>query len=163
MERVDTDGYFHTYTKDTKDLYTWESGYIRTAYATPGDLLEYYTNVYFRDNGNPVGIIGDYSHAKVLWSALEDNILYRDWTPAHPIFLYHTEEDEVVPVSNMRKCLEAWSGSDMVKAAIYKGGTSSHVNYGSVYYMLHCGEGISAILDNKVDDYSFQRIINGTF
>ena len=161
MNRLDTDGYFHIYTKDTKDLYTWEPGYIKTAYAEPSELLEYETYVYFRDKGNPVGINGDYTHAKILWSALEDNILYRDWTPSHPIFLYHTQEDEVVVVQNFNNCLKAWEGSKYVKGAIYDGSTYTHVNYGSVFFMRHCGEGISAILNGKEGDYPFRRVIDG--
>ena len=160
MQRLATDGYYHTYAKDTKDLYTWESGYIKTAFASPGDMLEYYTNVYFRDNGKTDGITGDYTHVKLLKSALEDNILYRDWKPAHPIFLYHTEEDEVVVFQNYRNCLDAWKGSKYVHGRVYKGTTHTHVNYGSVFYMMHCGAGISAILSGRADSYPFEDTIS---
>ena len=155
------DGYFHPYTKDTKDKFKWESGYIRTAKTDTYQLLEYYTYIYFRDNGKPINVIGDYTAAKELWGALEDNVLYRDWTPSHPIFLYHTEEDEVVVIDNYWNCLEAWKGSDMVKGTIYKGATETHVSYGSYFFMYHCGEGISAIFDGKAGDYEFSRIDKG--
>ena len=163
MYRKDKDGYFHPYTKDNKDEYKWESGYIRTAYTETPSMLEYFTVFYFRDKGKPLGVGSDkdYVHTKVLWDALKDNVLYLDWTPAHPIFLYHTEEDEVVVVDNYRNCIKEWEGSKYVKGAIYKGSTYTHVNYGSVFFMRHCGEGISAILDGKVDDYDFNTIIHG--
>jgi hypothetical protein len=122
-------------------------------------MLEYDTNVYFRDNGKTDGITGDYTHVKLFKSALEDNILYRDWKPAHPIFLYHTEEDEVVVFQNYRNCLDAWKGSEYVHGRIYKGTTHTHVNYGSVFYMMHCGVGISAILDGKAGNFPFEHTI----
>ena len=153
---------FYPYRNDTKDVYKWEPGYIRTARAKTVDLLEYYATFYFRDNIRREDVSGNnYTAAKVLWAALEDNVLYRDWTPAHPLFLYHTEEDEVVVVENYRNCIKAWEGSNMVKGTIYKGRTYTHVSYGSYFFMIHCGEGIKAILDGKVDKYPFNRIDYG--
>ena len=160
MERKEQNkGYFYPYRKDTKDKYNWAAGYIGTARANTHDLLEYYTNFYLWDGG--VSVNGDYTAAKALYAALEDNILDRNWNPAHPIFLYHTEEDEVVVVDNYHKCMNAWKDSNMVKGTIYKGSTKTHVSYGSYFYMLHCGEGIKAIFDNKVDTYPHSRIDRG--
>ena len=160
MERKDKkDEYFYPYRKDTKDKHEWADGYIKTARANTHDLLEYYTNSYFWTGG--VGINGDYTAAKALYAALEDNILYRNWNPAHPIFLYHTEDDEVVVIDNYHNCMKAWKDSNMVKGTIYKGNTKTHVSYGSYFYMLHCGEGIKAIFDNKVDKYPHSRIDRG--
>ena len=142
-------------------MFKWEPGYTRTSRTDTGNLLEYYTHIYFRDNGKPFNVSGDYTAAETFWKALEDNILYRDWTPAHPIFLYHTEEDEVVVVDNYRNCLNKWKGSDMVKGTIYKGRTETHVSYGSYFFMFHCGEGIKAIFNNESHKYPFERIDRG--
>lgn len=98
-----------------------------------------------------------------LEKALNDNVLWKNWTPEHPIFLYHTEEDEVVVVENFRNCLKAWEGSDMVKGAIYKGRTHTHVNYGKVFFMRTCSEGIKAIFNNEAHEYEFERIKTGTW
>ena len=162
MERKEKGtGYFHDYTKETKDMYKWESGYIKTARAHTAQLLDYDAHQYFLWGGRPQYLTGDYKATKALIQALEDNVLYRDWTPAHPIFLYHTEDDEVVVIDNYWQCLKAWEGSDMVKAAIYKGATETHVSYGSYFYLFHCGQGIKAILDGKADEYPFSRTVTG--
>lgn len=160
MHRLATDGLFHPYRKDTKDKWEWEDGYIRTAWARTTDVLQDDCLTYFQFYRKPKSE-ERFEAMKTLEAALKDNVLHLDWTPAHPIFLYHTEEDEVVVVENYRNCLKAWEGSDMVKGAIYNGTTETHVSYGSVFFMLHCGEGIKAIFDNKVDDYEFDRVITG--
>ena len=64
-------------------------------------------------------------------------------------------------MENYRNCLKAWEGSDMVKGIIYKGATETHVNYGSYFFMVHCGDGIRAIFSDDVDDYEFDDIDNG--
>ena len=163
MYRMTKEGHYLRYTADIGELIEWEPGYIKTAYAELDEMLEEHTYEYFRDNGNSEKINSspnNYTHAKLLRSALEDNILYRDWKPAHPIFLYHTEEDEVVVFQNYRNCLDAWKGSKYVHGRIYKGITHTHVNYGSVFYMMHCGAGISAILNGMADSYPFEGEIN---
>ena len=159
MYRMTKEGHYLRYIADRGELIEWEPGYIMTAYAELDEMLEERTYEYFRDNGNSEKINSspnNYTHAKLLKSALEDNILYRDWKPAHPIFLYHTEEDEVVVFQNYRNCLDAWKGSKYVHGRIYKGITHTHVNYGSVFYMMHCGAGISAILNGRADSYPFE-------
>ena len=165
MERLEKDtDYYHKYTSDSKDDYEWEPGYIRTAWAPISGILDNDAFLYIMHGGKPHLLPNkDYTKVKDLIQALEDNVLYRDWTPAHPIFLYHTREDEVVVVDNYEKCLEAWSGSDMVKGTIYIGRTETHVSYGSYFYIAHCGEGIRAIFDGKVGDYSFNRNLYGDF
>ena len=161
MYHSDTDGTFHSYRKDITNV-TWKPGYIKTAYARTLDLLtrdcfDYFLHgdIYRIDANKRAPIVQ-------LEKALNDNVLWKNWTPEHPIFLYHTEEDEVVVVENFRNCLEAWKGSDMVKGAIYKGRTHTHVNYGKVFFMRTCSEGIKAIFNNKADKYDFERIKEGT-
>lgn len=160
MQRLATDGLFHPYRKDTKDKWEWEDGYIRTAWARTTDVLLDDCIEYFQFGRTPE-TKERLEAMKAIEGALKDNVLYRDWTPAHPIFLYHTEEDEVVVVENYRNCLKAWEGSDMVKGTIYKGATETHVSYGSYFFLYHCGDGIRAILSDSVDDYEFDRIQHG--
>ena len=160
MQRLATDGLFHPYRSNTKDTWEWEDGYIRTGWARAVDILQDDCLNFFQFKRAPK--TNERGKAmEALEASLEDNVLYRDWTPAHPIFLYHTEEDEVVVVENYRNCLKAWEGSDMVKGTIYKGATETHVSYGSYFFMFHCGEGISAILGNKVDEFPFDRVDKG--
>lgn len=148
---------FHTYTSENKDLYEWESGYIRTAYAHVGSVMDYDTHMYFKYDGKPQFLNGDYTATKALIEALNDNALYRDWTPSHPIFLFHNYHDEVVVINNYHKCLEAWEDSDKVKGIIYNGPTQTHVSHGKIFFMLHCGEGIKAIFDNTYKEYKFNE------
>ena len=162
MYHADSDDCFHSYRKDITNV-TWKPGYIKTAYARTIDLLTNDCYMYFL-HGDIYRIDANKRAPIVqLEKALNDNVLWKNWTPEHPIFLYHTEEDEVVVVENFRNCLKAWEGSDMVKGAIYKGRTHTHVNYGKVFFMRTCSEGIKAIFNNKADKYDFERIKEGTW
>ena len=163
MYHADTDGCFHSYRKDITNV-KWKPGYIKTAYARAYDLLTKDCYMYFL-HGDIYRLDDANNRAPILQleKALNDNVLWKNWTPEHPIFLYHTEEDEVVVVENFRNCLKAWEGSDMVKGAIYKGRTHTHVNYGKVFFMRTCSEGIKAIFNNKADKYEFERIKTGTW
>ena len=162
MWHADTDGHFHPYRKNITNV-KWKSGYIKTAYARTLDLLTNDCYMYFL-HGDIYRIDANKRAPIVqLEKALNDNVLWKNWTPEHPIFLYHTEEDEVVVVENFRNCLKAWEGSDMVKGAIYKGRTHTHVNYGKVFFMRTCSEGIKAIFNNKAHEYDFERIKTGTW
>ena len=49
----------------------------------------------------------------------------------------------------------------MVKGAIYKGSTHTHVNYGKVFFMRNCTEGIAAIFTESEAKYPFRREITG--
>lgn len=165
MYRSDTDGNFWPYRSDTKNHegkdISWESGYIKTAYANFYDMMNKDCWMYFLHGRH---FSPDTNVRKALYAlekALNDNVLHSNWTPEHPIFLYHTNEDEVVVVENFNNCLSAWEGSSMVKGAIYKGRTHTHVNYGKVFLMKHCTEGINAIFDGKADKYPFRREITG--
>ena len=148
---------FKLYGEDTKNKYQWESGYIRTAYVKTSDILRPEVIEWFKGHKTD----SNNEKCEALNAALNDNVLHNDWEPNHPIFLFHTEEDEVVVSENYKNCLNAWEGSDMVKGAIYKGSTYTHVSYGKYFFMYHCGEGIKAILDGKTGDYGFDRIVNG--
>ena len=163
MYHADSDGHFYPYRKDAP-VKSWKSGYIKTAYAKTLDLLTKDCYMYFL-HGDIYRLDDTNNRAPILQleKALNDNVLWKNWTPEHPIFLYHTEEDEVVVVENFRNCLKAWEGSDMVKGAIYKGRTHTHVNYGKVFFMRTCSEGIKAIFNNKADEYAFERIKTGTW
>ena len=163
MYHADSDGHFYPYRKDAP-VKSWKSGYIKTAYAKTLDLLTKDCYMYFL-HGDIYRLDDTNNRAPILQleKALNDNVLWKNWTPEHPIFLYHTEEDEVVVVENFRNCLKAWEGSDMVKGAIYKGRTHTHVNYGKVFFMRTCSEGIKAIFNNKADKYEFERIKTGTW
>ena len=51
------------YTKETKDMYKWESGYIKTARAHTAQLLDYDAHQYFLWGGRPQYLTGDYKTA----------------------------------------------------------------------------------------------------
>jgi hypothetical protein len=160
MYRLTKKDGFQPYRKDTKEKYDWESGLIRTAYAKTSDILKPEVINYFKDNTLPEDEEKQ-SAMKALNEALNDNVLHTDWLPAHPIFLYHTNADEVVTIDNYNACIKKWTGSDMVKGIRYNGTTETHVSYGSYFFMMHEGQGIKAIFDGTTNKYGLDQVDNG--
>lgn len=94
---------------------------------------------------------------EALLNASRDNKLckVRGWTPKLPTILYHSVDDEVVPIDNYRSCLDTWVGSPYVKGVKFAGRTRYHVAYGKVFYMVHCAQGIKAILNDTYGSWDF--------
>ena len=160
MWHLADDDKFHPYRKDTYQSYDWESGLIRTAYVKTSDILRPEVISFFKDD-----IMPESKERKealtTLKAALNDNVLYNNWEPAHPCLMYHTEADEVVTIENYTECLKHWEGSSYVKGTRYRGTTETHVSYGSYFFMRQDGYGIAAILNGETDKYKFDDVASG--
>lgn len=152
MYRKADKGQFFPYRKDTQGTHSWASGQM-SSYAKTSDLLRPEIIEWF--NGN--GPAESKDKFEALSSALKGNVLHHGWAPQHPIFIVHSQGDEVVPIQNYDACLNAWKGSSKVKGIRYKGVTQSHVNFGSYYYMIHAGMATVAIFSNTTDVHFFDR------
>ena len=160
--RSDTEGTFHPYRQDTKDAHNWDTAYGKTSFANTSDILKEDAYIFFNEGRLPES--KDRQEAmKAIEAALKDNVLHSDWTPAHPIFLYHSIHDEVVTIENYTECLKSWAGSSKVKGTRYNGNTKYHVNYGKIFYNTHMDRGILDIINGKVDRHEFDRTQNGIY
>ena len=143
---------FYPYRKDTEDNYKWESG-NKTSYAKTSDVIRPEVINWMIGKQDPA----HKDKMEALVGALNDNVLYNNWTPATSTFLFHTPGDEVVPFVNYENCLAAWKGSENVKAFRSIGFTQTHVSYGKLFYANHISTGIRAIFNGKESDYEFEQ------
>lgn len=154
MYRKASDDKFYPYRKDTKDKHKWESGY-GTSYAKTSDILR--PEIINSFNGKTDAIYKEKIEA--LTAALNDNVLYKNWNPKHPIFVIHSTGDEVVPFVNYTNCLDAWENTSKhyVAGIRYAGATQSHVAFGKYFYLFHEGMAIVAIFTNTISLHMFDR------
>lgn len=149
---------FYPYCKDTKDSLEWETSLIKTSYAKTSDLLLPEVIDWFSGKKDPA----HKNKMEALEKALQDNVLHNGWKPLSYIYLYHTIEDEVVPIVNYINCLEAWKGSpseQYVKGKRRKGATQTHVNYGSLFFLSDLGDAIGQLFNDDCDEDEFDETI----
>ena len=149
---------FYPYRKDTKDIYTWESG-NKTSYAVLSDCLRPEVINWMKGEKDPA----HKDKMEAFIGALNDNALYNNWSPAKPIILFHTKDDEVVPIENYTNCLNSWENSPNVKGVRYVGFTKYHVAYGTVFFLQHEGWGVSSILGGDLKDFQFDKMVVGVY
>ena len=80
--------------------------------------------------------------------ALEKNNLTQGWLPQHPIFVFHSEADEVVPFVNYQNAELAFSQTGYFRGIILKDSSATHKNSGSMFYLVKEGSYFKSILSN---------------
>lgn len=96
-----------------------------------------------------------------LYKALEMNVLHKDWTPSHPMFVVHSQEDEVVPFANYEVCRDISAWNSKFKGIQYAGRTQSHVNFGKYFFMLHSGMATVALFSGTTAVHMHDRVDYG--
>lgn len=149
---------FYPYRGDVKtdNKNKWATG-NKTSYAKTSDIMRPELINWMKGVQDPA----HKDKMEALVAALNDNVLYTNWTPATSTFLFHTPGDEVVPIVNYENCLAAWKGSDKVKAFRCEGVTQTHVAYGEMFYIHDISKGLRAIFGNNVDKYKFEQTLGG--
>ena len=146
----DSDKGFYPYRSNNKDKYVWKSGNM-TSYALITDCLRPEFIDYI--NGNEASAHKEKMEALI--AALNDNVLHNDWSPDHPIILYHSAADEVVPLDNYLECLNVWKNNPNVMGTRYYGISHTHVAYGKIFYLFHDGPGLNAVASGDFQGYEF--------
>ena len=95
--------------------------------------------------------------AQDLHLALEHNNLTLDWESAHPVCLYHSTGDEVVPFQNYQ-CVSSWLGQQVYFYPSTRNGT--HYSTGLEFFMNPVREEcIRMLATMDVDDISIPTLI----
>ncbi len=83
------------------------------------------------------------------------------WKPKHPMFVFHSTRDEVVPFDNYRWALSTFF-NQYFKGIMYETNTYTHVSTGKAFYAAGYEEDfVNAILNNETDKYHTNNIISG--
>lgn len=83
-------------------------------------------------------------------SALEDNNLTKNWTPAHPVVLFHSLYDEVMPFVNYEKAKAAFANTAMFHGIIYNTRMlQKHNDVWKMFYAFYLAKYTYTLLDNQ--------------
>lgn len=94
-----------------------------------------------------------------LHDALEKNNLSQGWQPQHPIFVFHSEKDEVVPFVNFEKVELAFSPTGFFRGIAYKSSVANHKNTRTIFYLVKEGAYFKSLLSNTWEkDYPDYKI-----
>lgn len=149
--RKTEDGDYLEYTKDNNNV-EWED-------VTDAEAVYYDIHQIFQPE------VIDYFNGKVVSSktrnkmedmtrALSMNNLTElfGWQPQHPMFVFHSTRDEVVPVVNLECAYEVFTNENF-KGVAYHANTYTHVGTGKAFYAVYEGLLWKALVKNTTSEY----------
>ena len=73
----------------------------------------------------------------LLRQALDANNLTKGWQPAHPIIVFHSKYDEVVPFVNYERARTAFQGNANFHGIVYDTSVQMHVSTGQAFFVYY--------------------------
>ena len=127
-----------------------------SSYCTASEVLRPEVIAYFKNGSVETPYMAKMT---ALHDALEQNNLSQGWQPQHPIFVFHSEKDEVVPLVNYEKVELAFSPTSFFRGIINKSSVANHKNTRTIFYLVKEGFYFKSILsDTWEKDYPDHKI-----
>ena len=96
--------------------------------------------------------------------ALESNNLTQGWSPAHPMVVFHSVYDEVVPLVNYEKAKNAFSAAGMFHGIVYNTRMmQKHNDVAPMFYAFYLANYAYSILNSKVYALEPETTIEGMY
>ena len=96
--------------------------------------------------------------------ALESNNLTQGWSPAHPMVVFHSVYDEVVPLINYEKAKNAFSAAGMFHGVVYNTRMmQKHNDVAQMFYAFYLANYAYSILNSKVYALETETTIEGMY
>lgn len=153
MRKTNKDTY-EPYTPETKNKYKWKDvDGNSNVYCTADQLITKETIDYIMEGKSSSSATK--KKMATLLSALDMNNLCKLWTPRHPMIVFHSPEDEVVPFTNYESALNYFSGN------IFKGRRfhysflwdTYHIGVGKEFYAIYEDGFVKDLFTGDVKDY----------
>lgn len=150
---------YRDYTKDNYSKYKWKDIDANEAvYYKTTDLIRPEILAYINDSKEGRTAEGD-AKGKALMEALEMNNLTTGWTPAHPVVLFHSTNDEVVKFVNFESADKNLVASPWFRGIKYENeNTYTHVGTGKSFLMYYEGTYTRWILNPKTNWDAIPRV-----
>ncbi|MCR5455828.1 MAG: serine hydrolase family protein [Bacteroidales bacterium] len=96
--------------------------------------------------------------------AMDANNVLTGWTPTHPMVVFHSMYDEVVPFVNYTNAKKAFSSTSMFHGVIYNARMiHKHNDVGLIFYALYMSKYAYSILNNKAFALEQEITIDGMY
>lgn len=157
--RLTTKGNYMPYTAENKNKYSWKDATANGAvYCTVDQVMRPEVIKYIKDE-----TVADEYRPKLeaIVKALEMNNLCKQWQPRHPIFVFHSMRDEVVPFDNYNSATAAFTGNYFKGLKYNAGCVYLHVGTGTSFYMYYEGVYTGALLKGTWQKYSHDQEVGG--
>ncbi len=157
--RLTSNGDYMPYTAENKNKYSWQDATANGAvYCTVDqvmrpEVIKYIKNETVADEYKP--------KLEAIVKALEMNNLCKQWQPRHPMFVFHSMRDEVVPFDNYNSATAAFTGNYFKGMKYNAGYVYLHVGTGTSFYMYYEGLYTWALLKGEWLKYSHDQEVGG--
>lgn len=144
MRKDKKDGKYYEYT-DKGESHKWvDASEAESAYCTVDQILRPEAIAYIK-TGKAEAPYADKLAA--IEKALEMNNLCKGWVPSHPIFVFHSLGDEVVPFANYESASQSFTDSNFIGMK-YKATAQSHTGTGQAFFLLYEKVYLTSLMGN---------------
>ena len=159
MMRKTSRGSYMPYTAENKNKYKWEDATKSEAVYCTGDQI-------MRPEALKYIMYGKTSSKKdaqklaTLINALDMNNLCKRWVPRHPMVVFHSTGDEVVPFANYESALKAFT-NEYFKGIRYNSGTYTHIGTGTSFYAWYEDGYAKSLFNGSWKNHSRESVQDG--
>ncbi len=93
----------------------------------------------------------------------ENNLTAKSWRPSHPLILFHSVNDEVVPFVNYERALSAMSGPNVHGVKFDTPQIQKHVMVGQAFFLSFAHTYVSDILDGDVASMPAEQVVESAW
>lgn len=125
-------------------------------YATAGATLRPEVRAYFGSDGSTAASPA----MTAIRQALDMNNLTQGWQPQHPMVVFHSMHDEVVPFVNYERARQAFTGEHF-HGVTYDTNVQTHVSTGKSFFTLYLSYYVNALREGKGNTLPRERNVTG--
>ena len=155
---------FQPITAENNKRYDWRDNY-GDRYAAADVVLRPDVRAYFGSqtaysDGSAVATVTSLPALTAISQALDMNNMTLGWQPQHPMIVFHSKHDEVVPFVNYERAREAFTGPNF-HGVTYDTNVQTHVSTGKSFFTLYLSNYVSTLRDGKGDTLPREKSVTG--
>lgn len=147
---------FQPITAENNRRYSWRDN-NGDRFATAGVTLRPEVRQYFTGSSTTAS-----PAMTAIRQALDMNNLTQGWQPQHPMVVFHSKYDEVVPFVNYERAREAFTGQHF-HGVTYDTNVQTHVSVGKSFFTLYLSYYVSTLREGKGDTLPREREVTGNW
>jgi predicted esterase len=147
---------FQPITSENNKRYSWREN-NGDRYATAGTVLRPEVRDYFSGSTTTAS-----PAIAAIQQALDMNNLTQGWQPQHPMVVFHSKYDEVVPFVNYERARAAFTGPNF-HGVTYDTNVQTHVSVGKSFFTLYLSSYVTSLRNGDAYKLPRESNITGSF